>query len=245
MPAALIFGGALLAGVVGWFSFDLTNPLRPGPLCVAGVAAFLMTIGLDFLRRVAERDPLMFEVAQRYYAFGKKFYPARTGNQLKESHVKINHKARRVSPICCRGASLATAAWCSPSKGMWLAGYYFQQPDNDSRTEEEAEGVVQADHVNTALTVFGAGLGIVGRRRVVPCWRLSARFSLDSRIRFPAPSMTAAGCALRRPARISRMTAPSYFVSAATASGVQARAPVLHRWRRQAPGDAATGHRHL
>jgi type IV secretory pathway TrbD component len=82
VPAALVCGGALLAGVVAWFSFDLTNPLRPGPLCVAGVALFLMTAGLGFLRVMAKRDPLMFEVAQRYYAF-KKFYPARTAVRFK------------------------------------------------------------------------------------------------------------------------------------------------------------------
>lgn len=82
VPAVLVCGGALLSGVVAWFSFDLTQPLRPGPLCVAGVSALLMTAGLGFLRIMAKRDPLMFAVAQRYYAF-QKFYPARTAVPFK------------------------------------------------------------------------------------------------------------------------------------------------------------------
>ena len=75
--AALVCGGALLSGVVAWFSFDLTQPLRPGPLFIASVTAFLMMVGLPVIRSMAKRDPLMFEVAQRYYGF-RRFYSARS-----------------------------------------------------------------------------------------------------------------------------------------------------------------------
>jgi type IV secretory pathway TrbD component len=67
VPAALVFGGALLCGVIAWFSWSI----------MAAVASlFLGTAGMGFLRSMAKRDPHMFEVAQRFYGF-KKFYPAR------------------------------------------------------------------------------------------------------------------------------------------------------------------------
>jgi len=77
VPAALVCGAGLLTGMVGYFSFDLTRPLRPAPLIIWGCTAFLMTAGLGVLRKMAKRDPLMFGVVQRYYAF-RKFYCART-----------------------------------------------------------------------------------------------------------------------------------------------------------------------
>jgi type IV secretory pathway TrbD component len=68
VPAVLIVGGTLLTGVVAWFSWSVT---------CAAAAAFLLTVGMGFLRAMAKRDPLMFEIAQRFYGF-QKHYPART-----------------------------------------------------------------------------------------------------------------------------------------------------------------------
>jgi type IV secretory pathway TrbD component len=67
VPAALIAGGALLAGIVAWFSWSLLAALA---------SAFLATAGIAFIRAMAKRDPMMFEVAQRFYGF-QKYYPAR------------------------------------------------------------------------------------------------------------------------------------------------------------------------
>lgn len=68
VPTALVVGGALLSGVVAWFSWSIL---------AAACCIFLLTAGIGFLRTMAKRDPLMFETAQRFYAF-KKYYPART-----------------------------------------------------------------------------------------------------------------------------------------------------------------------
>jgi type IV secretory pathway TrbD component len=68
VPAVLIVGGAMLSGVVAWFSWSIMG---------AAAAVFLLTVGLGFLRSMAKRDPLMFEIAQRFYGF-RKHYPART-----------------------------------------------------------------------------------------------------------------------------------------------------------------------
>jgi type IV secretory pathway TrbD component len=39
-------------------------------------------VGLPVIRSMAKRDPLMFEVGQRYYAF-RRFYSARTAVPFK------------------------------------------------------------------------------------------------------------------------------------------------------------------
>lgn len=76
VPAVLVIGGTLLSGVVAWFSWSITAALA---------AVFLLTVGMGFLRTMAKRDPLMFEVAQRFYSF-EKYYPARTPVPFKGKH---------------------------------------------------------------------------------------------------------------------------------------------------------------
>ncbi|MGD0107253.1 MAG: VirB3 family type IV secretion system protein [Rhodopila sp.] len=75
-PMALVVGGALLSGVVAWFAWSIT---------AACACTFLLTAGMTFLRSMAKRDPLMFEVAQRFYGF-KKYYPARTSVYSKRGY---------------------------------------------------------------------------------------------------------------------------------------------------------------
>jgi type IV secretory pathway TrbD component len=69
-PAILVVGAALLCAVLAWFSWSL---LALSAACVLGLA------GLPLLQSLAKRDPMMVEIALRYFSYQRHYgaYPVR------------------------------------------------------------------------------------------------------------------------------------------------------------------------
>jgi type IV secretory pathway TrbD component len=67
VPMAIVGLFVLLPACGAWFGWSLV---------ALATAAFMATAGVGFLRFMAKRDPQMFEIAGRFYAF-RRFYPAR------------------------------------------------------------------------------------------------------------------------------------------------------------------------
>lgn len=69
-PVILLIGGAILCFVAAWFSWSI----------LAVCAGLLLTlVGYPVLQRLAKRDPLMVEIAFRYFAYHRHYsaYPVR------------------------------------------------------------------------------------------------------------------------------------------------------------------------
>ena len=69
-PAILVVGASLLCAVLAWFSWSL---LALSSACVLGLA------GLPLLQSLAKRDPMMVEIALRYFSYQRHYgaYPVR------------------------------------------------------------------------------------------------------------------------------------------------------------------------
>ena len=65
-PAILVVGAALLCAVLAWFSWSL---LALGAACALGL------VGLPLLRSLAKRDPMMVEIAFRYFSYQQHYGP--------------------------------------------------------------------------------------------------------------------------------------------------------------------------
>ena len=65
-PAILVVGAALLCAVLAWFSWSL---LALSSACVLGLA------GLPLLQSLAKRDPMMVEIALRYFSYQRHYGP--------------------------------------------------------------------------------------------------------------------------------------------------------------------------
>lgn len=64
----LTVGVAACLGVVAWFTWNLV---------ALALGFFVMASAVPLIRKMANRDPQMVDVSQRFVTY-KKFYPART-----------------------------------------------------------------------------------------------------------------------------------------------------------------------
>lgn len=85
-PVVLTIGFGAMLGVTAWFTW---NPI-PAVGCL-----FTLGYGLYFWRSLAKRDPLMVQVAMRYWSY-RRFYPAKSPVRPKAS---LFRKILRLSRI--------------------------------------------------------------------------------------------------------------------------------------------------